>query len=280
MKIVRTALEMQAAGDRSRRGGSLGFVPTMGYLHEGHLSLVRASKAENDRTAVSIYVNPTQFVPGEDFEQYPRDEARDLHWLEKEGVDWVFLPSRAEIYPEGFSTYIEPPQPSRGWCGEARPGHFRGVCTVVAILFNIIQPDRAYFGRKDAQQAAVIRRMTQDLRYPVEISVQPIVRESDGLAMSSRNVYLSLEERRKALILSQTLARGIERFREGECEASVILQEGIARIESAEGVRLDYLGAVNRNTFESVKTIASGDLYIGSIYVGKTRLIDNMIFDG
>jgi len=271
---------MQAAADRSRRGWSLGFVPTMGYLHEGHLSLVRASRAQNERTAVSIYVNPTQFVPGEDFERYPRDEARDLQLLEKEGVDWVFLPSQEEIYPEGFSTFIEPPSSSRGWCGEARPGHFRGVCTVVAILFTIVQPDRAYFGRKDAQQAAAIRRMTQDLRFPIEISVQPIVRESDGLAMSSRNVYLSLKERRNALILSQTLARGIERFREGEREAAAILREGKARIESAEGVRLDYLGAVNGNTFESVKTIASGDLYIGAIFAGKTRLIDNMIFDG
>jgi len=261
------------------RNLSLGFVPTMGYLHEGHLSLVRAARQNNDRIAVSIYVNPTQFGPNEDLAQYPRDRNRDLALLEKENTDWVLLPSDAEIYPPGFSTYVEPPEPSRLWCGQSRPVHFRGVCTVVTILFNLVQPTRAYFGRKDAQQAAVIRRMTQDLRFPVEIVVCPTIREPDGLAMSSRNVYLSPEERQRALVLSQTLAAGVERFRAGEREARVILESGTRQIANTPGVRLDYLGIVDQNTFAPVETVQPGNYMIGAVYVGKTRLIDNRVFE-
>lgn len=257
---------------------SIGLVPTMGYLHEGHLSLIRAARKRERIVAVTIYVNPTQFIPGEDFERYPRDEARDLALLEREGVDYVWLPADGDIYPDGFSTYIQPPAASEGWCGAARPGHFRGVCTVVSILFNRVQPRRAYFGRKDAQQCAVIQSMTRDLGFPIDIVVCPTVRERDGLALSSRNVYLSPEERQRALILSQVLRRGLLRFDEGVRDPEIILQEGIAQIGSLEKVRLDYLGIVNQNTFRSVSTVETGCYYIGAIYVGSTRLIDNMVF--
>ncbi|MFB3786608.1 MAG: pantoate--beta-alanine ligase [bacterium] len=258
---------------------TLGLVPTMGYLHEGHLSLVRAARQNNDHVAVSIYVNPTQFGPNEDLAQYPRDLDRDLALLEKENTDWVLFPSDADIYPPGFSTFVEPPEPSRLWCGQSRPGHFRGVCTVVSILFNLTRPTRAYFGRKDAQQAAVIRRMTQDLRFPVEIVVCPTVREPDGLALSSRNVYLSPTERQRALVLSQTLFAGVECFQAGERAARTILEAGARQIENTPGVRLDYLGIVDQNTFAPVETVQTGNYFIGAIYVGKTRLIDNRVFE-
>ena len=220
-----------------------------------------------------------QFVEGEDFERYPRDEARDLAMLQREGADAVFVPQPGDIYPAGFSTYVEPPAPSKGWCGAARPGHFRGVCTVVSILFNLTQPDRAYFGRKDAQQMAVIRRMTADFAFPIEIIGLPTVREPDGLALSSRNAYLNDDQRKQALALTQTLQRGVERFRAGEQNAQRILDEAKKTINAIEGVRLDYLGAVDENTFEAVSTIQKGNLYIGAVYVGPTRLIDNRAFE-
>ncbi|MCH7808701.1 MAG: pantoate--beta-alanine ligase, partial [Planctomycetes bacterium] len=172
-------------------GQPVGLVPTMGALHEGHLSLVRQARLENDCVTATIFVNPTQFCAGEDFERYPRDEERDMELLQNEGVDWVFIPSTKEIFPNGFSTYIEPPKTAQGWCGASRPGHFRGVCTVVFLLLNFMQPTRAYFGQKDAQQCAVIRSMVQDLQMPVEIKILPTVREADGIALSSRNAYLS-----------------------------------------------------------------------------------------
>jgi pantoate--beta-alanine ligase len=279
VKIYRTILEMQNASRAVRNEGrEIGFTPTMGYLHEGHLSLVREAKKKDQNVGVSIYVNPTQFCPGEDFERYPREEARDFTLLEKENVDWIFLPSNEEIYPDGFSTYIEPPSSSRGWCGDSRPGHFRGVCTIIAILLNIVRPTRMYLGQKDAQQAAVIRRLVKDLRFGTDIVVCPTVRESDGLAMSSRNTYLSYEERRSALILYETLLNGIECYHGGECDAEMILLKGAEKIKAVPEVKPDYLGIVHPDTFQSVKTIEDGNLYIGSIYIGKTRLIDNMIF--
>lgn len=250
----------------------------MGYLHEGHLSLIRAARKRDDLVVVSVFVNPTQFVPGEDFERYPRDEARDLELLQREGVDYVLLPTGADIYPPGFSSYIEPPAASQGWCGDTRPGHFRGVCTIVSILFNLVQPHRAYFGRKDAQQCAVIQSMTRDLAFPLEILICPTIREKDGLAMSSRNVYLSFDDRQNALILSQTLNLGLQRFEEGVLDANKILEEGRRQIQSQEGVRLDYLGVVDQNTFKPIAKAQLGAYYIGAIYVGGTRLIDNMVF--
>ncbi len=257
---------------------SIGFVPTMGYLHQGHLSLIRKARVQSDLVVVSIYVNPTQFVPGEDFEHYPRDEKRDLSLLEAEGVDYVITPSDQDIYPNGFSTYIEPPAASSGWCGDARPGHFRGVCTIVAILFNLVRPDRVYLGRKDAQQSVVIRSMTNDFRFPVEIVVCPIIREQDGLAMSSRNVYLSSEERKKALVLHDTLVQGIRKYQTEKLSAVDIITRGKQQIQQIEGVRLDYLGIVEQNTFKPVDIVQPGNFYIGAIYLGKTRLIDNLVF--
>lgn len=279
LNLQTTAELRQTVQTWKRDGLSIGLAPTMGYLHEGHLTLVRAAKQNNDRVIATIFVNPVQFVEGEDFERYPRDEARDLAMLQREGADAVFVPQPGDIYPAGFSTYVEPPAPSKGWCGAARPGHFRGVCTVVSILFNLTQPDRAYFGRKDAQQMAVIRRMTADFAFPIEIIGLPTVREPDGLALSSRNAYLNDDQRKQALALTQTLQRGVERFRAGEQNAQRILDEAKKTINAIEGVRLDYLGAVDENTFEAVSTIQKGNLYIGAVYVGPTRLIDNRAFE-
>ena len=279
LQRIRSVSKMQAQALACRRAGqTLGLVPTMGTLHEGHLSLVREARAQNERVVVSIFVNPTQFCPGEDYERYPRDEARDLSLLRALEVDWVFCPPVEGMYPPGFSTYVEPPEVSRGWCGASRPGHFRGVCTVVTILLNILQPSRMYLGQKDAQQAAVLRRLVQDLHFPTDVLVCPIVREADGLAMSSRNAYLTPEERKHARVLIQTLQRGVERFEQGERRAAEILAEGKTLLAGNKRVQLDYLGIVEQNTFKSVETVASGHLYLGAMYVGKTRLIDNVIF--
>ncbi|MBZ0255812.1 pantoate--beta-alanine ligase [bacterium] len=280
MKIIRTIDELRCTVATWKRDRlSIGLAPTMGYLHEGHLTLVRAARQNNDRVLATIFVNPTQFVAGEDLERYPRDEERDFALLEQIGADAVFLPPPGEIYPEGFSTYVEPPAAAQGWCGASRPGHFRGVCTVVSILFNLTQPDRAYFGRKDAQQLAVIRRMATDFAFPIEIIGLPTVREPDGLAMSSRNAYLKDEQRQLALSLTQTLQQGVERFQAGERDAQNILKEGTEAIIAIEGVRLDYLGVVDENTFQSVREIKPGNLYIGAMFVGATRLIDNRPFE-
>lgn len=280
MLICRTAAELRAAvRARKAKGQSVGLVPTMGALHEGHLSLVRAARAHNDFLIASIFVNPTQFVQGEDFDQYPRGEELDMRLLERERVDAVYAPSGEEIYPPGFSTYVGPPSSATGWCGDSRPGHFRGVCTVVSILFNHALPDRAYFGRKDAQQLAVIRRLARDLGFPVEIIGLPTVREPDGLAMSSRNAYLTPDQRQSALVLNEALARGVERFRQGETRASAIVEEAVERIESTRGVRLDYAAVVEENTFLPMNEIQRGHLFIGAVYVGETRLIDNRPFE-
>lgn len=279
MQILRTVHELNQWIHQSQHDGkSLGFVPTMGYLHEGHLSLVRSARGNHESLGVSIFVNPTQFAPHEDLADYPRDEQRDLALLEQENVDWVFIPTVEEIYGPNFSTYVQPPKQAEGWCGASRPSHFRGVCTIVAILFNLVRPHRAYFGQKDAQQAAVIRQMVQDLHFPVEIEIGPIVREEDGLAMSSRNVYLTPEERQHALILSRTLCQGMHRFQAGENSAKAILAKGQQQIHSTPNVRIDYLGIVDQHSFASVDTIQPGNIYLGAVFIGKTRLIDNMIF--
>ena len=279
MQICRTIAEIRNALAPFRKTEqSIAVIPTMGYLHKGHLSLVRAAREKNEITVATLFVNPSQFGPGEDFEQYPRDEKRDCELLEQEKTSFVFIPAVEEIYSKDFSIGIIPPRQSEGWCGATRPGHFQGVCTVVTLLFNIIQPQRAYFGQKDAQQLAVLRQMTKDLQLPIEITGCPIVRESDGLAMSSRNVYLSAEQREKALILSKTLTMALQQHKNGETSPDALLQSGQKMIQSTPEIQLDYLGIVDKDTFKPVQTVSGGNLIIGAIYTGKTRLIDNMQF--
>ncbi len=275
MQVVRTIAEVRAI--RRALPGTWGFVPTMGYLHEGHLSLVRRARAENDHVAVSIFVNPTQFGPHEDYNRYPRDLERDLRLLEPLGVDLVFAPSVEEMYPPGFQTWVIVEEVSRPLEGAARPGHFRGVATVVTKLFNIVQPDRAYFGQKDAQQAVVIRRMVQDLNIPVEIVVCPTVREPDGLAMSSRNTYLNPEERRAATVLFRALQAAKARYEQGERDAER-LREAMREVIQAEPLaRLDYVSVADPETLQELDRVEDRALLSLAVYIGKTRLIDNIL---
>ncbi len=275
MQVVRTIAEVRAI--RRALPGTWGFVPTMGYLHEGHLSLVRRARAENDHVAVSIFVNPTQFGPHEDYSRYPRDLERDLRLLEPLGVDLVFAPSVEEMYPPGFQTWVIVEGVSRPLEGAARPGHFRGVATVVTKLFNIVQPDRAYFGQKDAQQAVVIRRMVQDLNIPVEIVVCPTVREPDGLAMSSRNTYLNPEERRAATVLFRALQAAKARYEQGERDAER-LREAMREVIQAEPLaRLDYVSVADPETLQELDRVEDRALLSLAVYIGKTRLIDNIL---
>ena len=255
----------------------LGLVPTMGYLHEGHLSLVRAARAENATVAVSIFVNPTQFGPNEDFAAYPRDVERDLDLLKAEGVDLVFSPPAKEIYPPGFDTYVLVGAVTDMLEGQARPGHFRGVATVVAKLFNIVLPDRAYFGQKDAQQAVVIRQMVRDLDIPVEVSIQPIVREPDGLALSSRNVYLSETERQAALVLSRSL-RAVQRlYADGERDAERLRASLRATLAAEPLARPDYVSVADAVTLQELDVVDRAALVSMAVRIGRTRLIDNVI---
>jgi pantoate--beta-alanine ligase len=266
------------AAFRAWRGGiegSLGLVPTMGYLHEGHISLVRAARIDSAHVAVSIFVNPTQFSPNEDLSRYPRDEARDLQLLEAEGVDAVFAPEPGEIYPDGFSTYVSVERLTARLEGASRPGHFRGVTTVVLKLFNIMQPDKAYFGRKDAQQLAIIRSMTSDLDVPVEIIGLPIVRESDGLAMSSRNVYLAPEQRAAALVLSRSLRLAEGAYAVGERDAGVIRDRMRALIAGEPLASADYVSIADAGTLEEVERVDAPVLVSLAVRFGPTRLIDN-----
>jgi pantoate--beta-alanine ligase len=273
LQILRTITAFHAW--RGGIEGSLGLVPTMGYLHEGHLSLVRAARADNAHVAVSIFVNPTQFGPNEDLSRYPRDEVRDLRLLEAAGVDAVFAPEPAEIYPDGFSTYVTVEGLTARLEGASRPTHFRGVTTVVLKLFNIVEPGRAYFGRKDAQQLAVIRRMTRDLDLPVEIIGLPIVREADGLAMSSRNVYLAPEQRAAALVLSRALRLAEEAYAAGERDARVIRDRMRARIAGEPLASVDYVSIADAGTLDEVERIDAPALASLAVRFGPTRLIDN-----
>ncbi len=274
MRVVRTIDEFRAW----RRGvQGLGFVPTMGYLHEGHFSLVRASRRDNAHTAASIFVNPTQFGPTEDLSRYPRDEERDLALLEAEGVDAVFVPSAEEMYPAGHQTHVAVEGLTRRLEGASRPTHFQGVTTVVAKLLNIVQPDRAYFGQKDAQQLAVIRRMVRDLDVPVEILAMPIVREPDGLAMSSRNVYLSAEERAAAHVLCLAVSLADRMFDDAERDASRI-REAVERAIAAEPLaRIDYVSVADYETLEELSVIDRTALVSLAVWFGPTRLIDNTV---
>ena len=278
MKILKAAAEMRAASRRTRRGGKrLGFVPTMGALHQGHLSLVQAAKAQSDVVAVSIFVNPTQFGPQEDFAKYPRTFERDCALLEKEGVEFVFAPSVDEMYPNGAVTYVIVERLSEKLCGRSRPGHFRGVTTVVSKLFHIVEPDWAFFGQKDAAQVAIIRRMVRDLDMPVEIVVCPIVRQPDGLAMSSRNTYLDPQQRKSALVLYRSLMRVEEVFRSGERNSAKLISAGKEVIAQEASARLDYLEVVDPDNLDFMPVISADALVAMAAFVGTTRLIDNVV---
>jgi pantoate--beta-alanine ligase len=277
MRICKTIEDMRAACRAARAGGKrLGFVPTMGALHEGHLSLVRAARA-CDTVAASIFVNPTQFGPNEDLAKYPRRFERDREMLEKEGVKLLFAPSVEEMYPEGAVTWVTVEGLSGKLDGRSRPGHFRGVTTVVAKLFHIVEPDAAFFGQKDAAQLAIIRRMVRDLNFPVEIIACPIVREADGLAMSSRNAYLDPQQRQQALVLHRALRRVKESWDTGERVAGKLLVAGREEFFAEKSVRLDYFEVVDADGLDRVENAANGALVAVAAFVGPTRLIDNIL---
>lgn len=273
MLVRRTIAEFREW--RRSLAGTVGLVPTMGYLHEGHLSLVRASKAACEHTAVTIFVNPTQFGPTEDLSRYPRDEVRDLALLDQEGVDAVFIPPVEEMYPDGYSTYVSVENLTARLEGASRPTHFRGVTTVVMKLLQIAQPDRAYFGQKDAQQLAVVRRMVRDLDVPVEIVGLPIVREPDGLALSSRNVYLTPEQRAAAPVLNRALRHAEHRFRDGERDANLLRAEMEAMIRDEPLAEIDYISIADAVSLEELAIIDRRALASLAVRFGPTRLIDN-----
>lgn len=278
MRVIDTIAEMQQQADHWRREGLvIGFVPTMGYLHDGHLELMRCAKTKSDRVVVSIFVNPTQFAPGEDFERYPRDLDRDMALMAPVGVDVVFVPAVGEMYPEGYQTYVEVAEITRPLCGAKRPGHFRGVTTVVAKLFHIVKPHVAVFGEKDYQQLLVIRRMVRDLAMDVEIVGHPIVREPDGLAMSSRNVYLSDEERLEALLLSKALAEVTRLVDGGERAAAALVSAAQKVLEQGARVRIDYAELRDAETLQEITTLDRPGILALAAFVGKARLIDNTV---
>jgi pantoate--beta-alanine ligase len=259
--------------------GTLGLVPTMGFLHAGHLSLVEAARRECDRVAVSIFVNPTQFGPAEDYARYPREPERDRHLLEEAGVDLVFAPTAAEMYRPGTETVVDVGSVAEPLEGERRPGHFRGVATVVLKLLNIVRPDRAWFGQKDAQQLAVIRRLVDDLDVPVEIRAGPIVREPDGLAMSSRNAYLSAEERRAATVLFRALGAAEDRWRAGERSGDALRATMKATLDAEPLARTDYAAAVDPVTFREADRPTGAVHLLLAVFFGETRLIDNRLLE-
>jgi pantoate--beta-alanine ligase len=269
---------MQVAAEGFRRKGlSVGLVPTMGYFHEGHLSLMRRARADCDRVVVSLFVNPTQFGPGEDLDRYPRDFDRDRGLAEAEGVDMIFAPTSEDMYPEGYATYVEVVRLTEGLCGARRPGHFRGVATVVAKLFNVCRPGAAYFGQKDYQQAQVIKRMAADLDFGIDVKVLPIVREADGLAMSSRNKYLSPDERRQATCLVRALARAQELIGAGETKSDKFKKEMTAIISAEPSARLDYAEVIDPEELTPVTTVGKGAVAAVAANINQTRLIDNTI---
>jgi len=275
--VVKTIAEMREL--RRQLSGSVGFVPTMGYLHEGHLALVKQARSENSTVVVSIFVNPTQFGPAEDFRTYPRDLNRDLMLLGREETDVVFMPSDEEMYPLGFSSWVDVEKVTEYLEGKSRPGHFRGVATVVAKLFNIVQPAKAYFGQKDAQQAVVIKKMVADLNMNLEIVVVPTVRESDGLAMSSRNTYLNSVERQAATVLFKALSLAEQLWQDGEKDADKIRQQMALLIQKELLAQIDYVSVANAETLEELKAIDRSALASLAVRIGKTRLIDNMLLE-
>ncbi|OQB09389.1 MAG: Pantothenate synthetase [Candidatus Omnitrophica bacterium ADurb.Bin205] len=262
---------------RRIKGQGIGFVPTMGALHEGHLSLIRQARRDNDIVVVSIFVNPKQFGPKEDLKKYPRPLSKDLKLCRKEGVDFVFFPKNEDIYPGGFSTYVNVEGLDKFLCAKSRPGHFRGVTTIVAKLLNIIAPDVLYLGQKDIQQAVILQRMVKDLNIPVKVKVMPIVRSKDGLALSSRNAYLNHKERRDALVLSQALKLAVFFINNGASDAKRIILRMRQLIEKRQSVRIDYVEIVDPVTLKPLKKVAGSFLIVLAVWVGKTRLIDNFL---
>lgn len=275
MIIVTTLEELRR--ETAKLSRPLGFVPTMGYLHAGHISLVERARAECASVAVSIFVNPTQFGPNEDLDKYPRDLPRDLSLLEAAGADLVWTPTPEVMYPPGFQTWVTVEGLTAPLEGAQRPGHFRGVTTVVAKLFNAVQPQKAYFGQKDAQQAAVIRRMTRDLDFPIEIVVCPTVREPDGLAMSSRNTYLNPEERKAATVLFRALSVAKEAYERGERDAETLRRIMREVIQAEPLARLQYVSCADYDSLEELETVRGKTLLSMAVFIGKTRLIDNFV---
>ncbi|MCR5742119.1 MAG: pantoate--beta-alanine ligase [Lachnospiraceae bacterium] len=281
MIIARTIAEVRKTVAEWRKEGlSVGLVPTMGYLHEGHASLVDKAVSQCDRVVASVFVNPTQFGPNEDLATYPRDFDHDCKLLEEHGCAMVFHPEVSEMYDENAATYVEilSDMPKQ-LCGKTRPIHFRGVCTVVSKLFNIVLPDKAFFGQKDAQQLAIIRKMVKDMSYGIEIVGCPIVREADGLAKSSRNTYLNAEERKAALVLSKSVFLGQKMVKDGEKDADKVVAAMVKNIEAEPLARIDYVSAVDGVTMMPTHEIADGVLVAMAVYIGKTRLIDNFIVE-
>ena len=278
MQVVKTVKEVRdIVSGWKREGLSVALVPTMGYLHEGHRSLIEKSVSENDRTVVSVFVNPIQFGPSEDLASYPRDLQRDMDVVGSAGGDLIFHPEPSEMYPGHFTSFIDTSETTELLCGAVRPGHFRGVCTVVGKLFNIVMPERAYFGQKDAQQLATIRRFVRDLNFNVQIVACPIVRESDGLAKSSRNTYLSADERQAALVLSQSLQKGKALIDAGERDAAAVKEAIRAHLLTQPLARIDYVEVVDNENIRRVERISGSTLVAIAVYIGKTRLIDNFI---
>ena len=275
MRVIKTVSEMQVA--RHSLAEPVGFVPTMGYLHAGHISLVKQSEKDNAATVVSIFVNPTQFGPDEDFGEYPRDEQRDLAMLEKAGVDAVFLPPPSEMYPDGFSVLVEVEGITERLEGTARPGHFKGVATVCNKLFNIIEPAKAYFGQKDAQQILVIKKMVTDLNMNPEIVVMPTLRETDGLAMSSRNLYLNPDERKAATVLYRSLLKAKEMKQAGEHDTEAIRGALTGLIQAEPLAQIDYISIADSTTLKELGNVSSQALVSLAVRIGKTRLIDNLV---
>ncbi len=275
MKVIETIAEMRRL--RQQLAEPVGFVPTMGYLHEGHLALVRRARAENQSVVVSIFVNPAQFGPEEDLNHYPRNTERDLALLQKEKVNIVFMPSVAEIYPVQFNSWVEVGKLTEQLEGASRPGHFRGCATIVAKLFNITQPTRAYFGQKDAQQAIVIKKMVADLNMNLEIVTAPTVREPDGLAMSSRNIYLNPKEHQAALALYQALSLAQKLWAQGETDAQRLRQEMTALIQKEPLAKIDYVSIADANTLDELARVKSPALVSLAVKIGSTRLIDNLV---
>lgn len=280
MKVVNTINEVREAVKAwHKQGLTVGLVPTMGYLHEGHASLIARASKENDRVVVSDFVNPIQFAPNEDLASYPRDIDRDAKVCEENGADIIFHPTPEEMYHKDFSTFVDITGPSEELCGKSRPIHFRGVCTVVSKLFLIASPDRAYFGQKDAQQLAVIKRMVRDLNFDIEIVGCPIIREADGLAKSSRNTYLSPEERKAAVILHKALEKGKELVLNGEKSAKAVIDTVTQIINSEPLAKIDYVQVVDFPNIKVVEDINGDILTAVAVYIGKTRLIDNFIIE-
>ena len=278
MQVVKTISEVrEIVKEWKKQGLTVGLVPTMGYLHEGHQSLISKSAEQNDRTVVSVFVNPIQFGPTEDLATYPRDLERDMQKVEEAGGNLIFNPEPSEMYPEHFTSFIDTTETTELLCAVTRPTHFRGVCTVVGKLFNIVAPDRAYFGQKDAQQLATIKRFARDLNFDIEIVPCPIVREDDGLAKSSRNTYLSPAERKAALILSQSLAKGKAAIEAGERDPEKVKDIIRKNLETEPMAKIDYVEVVDFENIQRISQIKGETLVAIAVYIGKTRLIDNFI---